>query len=412
MPERKNILIISGLKVFPPQTGGHIRTAGIARSLARRGYRVRLYSLAGRREDYGSGRHQAEQSIEEGLVEEVNLGWVQGVLQTIARRLGLPRVWQYWLVRNGWIPSSLRRQLSSADLVLCDLPYTPPMRGPWRQKPWYLISHNLEHRILAIGGPREQRFVGWMQRVESRAPIDYDDILACAPEDQAFFRQHDAAGRCVIPIVGSAVDPLAYQVAAGVRESVRAELGIADDELLIAFSGSRFGPNITALAELRAFCEREAGFLAEQRIRFLVLGSIEPAAYREGALIATGRVAEIPPYLAAADAGFNPVTTGSGANVKIFEYLAARLPVLSTRFGARGTELRPEQDYLEFDAATLKAQLASLRSLRSRQQWQDYAEAVWQRHRHYADMGEVVAKAVAQLRGFRLADTDVRQGAA
>ena len=50
----------------------------------------------------------------------------------------------------------------------------------------------------------------------------------------------------------------------------------------------------------------------------------------------TGRVESVEPYLSAADISINPVTWGSGSNVKVFESLAAELPVISTKFGLRG----------------------------------------------------------------------------
>lgn len=397
----KRILILSGLRIFPPQTGGHLRSTAIARALARQGHEVRVYSLAGRREDYGRGLRVLTQDIEPRLTEETDLGLFEGLLQTLARRLRIPRVWQYGLIARGWVPRGLKRHLVEVEVVLCDLPYVPRVPGPWSSKPWLLISHNLEHRLLALGSPRERRFVGWMRGVESRAPRTFDDILPCAPEDQQFFREHDVAGGCALPIVGSAVDGQAYVQPPAVRAAVRASLGLDDDERLIVFSGSRFGPNLQPLADLKAFCASEAAFLARHRLRFLVLGSIEPAAYREGAIIATGRVDEVIPYFAAADAGFNPVTTGSGANVKLFEYLAARLPVLSTRFGVRGTELQPGIDYLEFDTDTLKACLADFSGQRSPAEWRAHAAQVWARHRHYADMDEVVRRATAVLAAFR-----------
>lgn len=400
MTSPKKIVVVSGLRIFPAQTGGHLHTATIAASLARLGHSVTVCSLAGRREDYGTKERSLCVAVEPGLTEEVYLDLWQGLLQTLARRLGLPRVWQYWLIARGWVPETVKRRLQEADVIFSDLPYVPPVPGIWRNKPWYLISHNLEHKLLAIGGRNERRFVAWMRSVEAAAPARYRDICACALEDHSFFREHDPEERCAIPVVGSAADPAAYEFNPESRARVRAELGVADDERLIVFSGSRFGPNLQPLADLKAFCAAEADFLAQRRIRFLILGSIESMPYREGALIATGRVDRIPPFLNAADAGLNPVTTGSGANVKLFEYLAARLPVISTRFGVRGTELAAGIDYLEIDAANFKQQLAAFVDSRTVEAWRTHAEEVWNRHRHYADIGEVVRRAVTELRDF------------
>ena len=42
--------------------------------------------------------------------------------------------------------------------------------------------------------------------------------------------------------------------------------------------------------------------------------------------------------LQSADLALNPMRTGSGTNLKIVEYFAAGIPVVSTPFGARGLE--------------------------------------------------------------------------
>ena len=43
--------------------------------------------------------------------------------------------------------------------------------------------------------------------------------------------------------------------------------------------------------------------------------------------------------LAAADVALNPVLHGSGTNLKVIEYLASGVPVVSTAFGVRGLEV-------------------------------------------------------------------------
>ena len=51
-----------------------------------------------------------------------------------------------------------------------------------------------------------------------------------------------------------------------------------------------------------------------------------------------GYVEDLKPLYAAADIGLNPVTYGSGTSVKVIEYLAAGLRVVSTAAGMRGYE--------------------------------------------------------------------------
>lgn len=402
----RRILFVSGFRIFPTQTGAHLRTGGTARVLARLGHQVLIYSLGGRRSDYHlpgrSRRTRDVTQIEPNLTEETNLGLGFGLLQAAARRLDFPRVWQYELLRRGYIPAGLRRALTDADLIISDSSWCPRIPGPWARKPWFMLSHNLEHRLLEHTALRHRRFAPWMSRIEAAAASTFDDIFPCAEDDMQFFRAHDPSGQLRLPLIRCGVDPTVYAVSAQTRSRIRAELGLSDEDRLLVFSGSRFEPNLDALRVLREFCRAEAEFLARERVHILVLGSVCDAPAREGALIATGRVPDSIPYFAAADAGLNPMTLGSGANVKLFEYLAARLPIISTAFGVRGTELQPHIDFVPVELPDLRSAVQAFVRDRSREEWRTHAEAVWNRHRADCDIQILVANAVAQLPQFNL----------
>jgi glycosyltransferase involved in cell wall biosynthesis len=74
--------------------------------------------------------------------------------------------------------------------------------------------------------------------------------------------------------------------------------------------------------------------------------------------------------LAVADVALNPMRTGSGTNLKMLDYFAAGVPVLSTAFGARGLQVSAGTHYAMIDdgglAASLEALLASPPETRSR----------------------------------------------
>lgn len=387
----KRILILSGLKIFPNQSGGHLRSGSVAKALARLGHEVCIFSLAGRREDYGQGSSMLNQSIEENLMEEINLSLPIGLIQSLARRLGLPRLWQYFILRMGLVPSALHNRLHWADVILCDLPYTPPIPGPWRNKSWVLLSHNLEHRLLKQGTRTEKFFASWMEGIERSAAHRYDGILACAKEDADYFKVRAAQPESV-RLVANGVDPDNYRHSFDEGQGLRLSYGIGADDWLIVFSGSRFGPNLEALKTLQEFCEREEKFLVDARITFLILGSISETAMRTRTMIYTGPVKETYPYFAAADAALNPVRSGSGSNVKIFEYLAARLAVISTQFGARGTVLEAERDFILFEEGALRQSLTRLVTSESKEFWKAHAEAVWSRVQDSCDMTAIMRR--------------------
>ncbi len=396
----KKIVLLSGLKIFPNISGGHLRSGGVAKSLARLGHEVKVYSIAGRRGDYGLGERFSEQQIEARLHEEIHLGWLVGLLQASARRLGLPRVWQYYLIRSGLVSTRMRKTLSEADLVICDLPYTPPVWSLEKSQSWWMLSHNLEHRLLEQGNALERALAPWMLKVARRAPQSYQQILACAPEDYQFFLHNRRKEDKRIVTLGNGIDPDVYRQASFERRELRASWGLEDEDWLIVFSGSRFQPNLEALEGLRSFVRREAYFLQDKRIHFLILGSLYPESRREGSLIMTGRVPDTVPYFAAADAALNPVLRGSGSNLKIFEYMAARLPILSTGFGIRGTQLQHGRDVLLYDEETFLDRLTELTQERSKEEWSAFAEDVWLRHGKATDMTEIVKQAVGDTLGW------------
>jgi glycosyltransferase involved in cell wall biosynthesis len=58
----------------------------------------------------------------------------------------------------------------------------------------------------------------------------------------------------------------------------------------------------------------------------------------------TGTVADVRPYLWGASVSVVPLRIGSGTRLKIYEAMAAGVPVVSTALGAEGLELTPGQD--------------------------------------------------------------------
>ncbi len=156
------------------------------------------------------------------------------------------------------------------------MPWCPPVPDLRPLKPWFLISHNLEHRLLEQDNALHRCFAAWMRRVEFEAPKVYDDIFTCSEEDHDFFRRHDPSQRLKLPIVRCGVDPDEYAVSQNTRERIRAGLGLADCDRVLAFSGSGFGPNVEALEWLRTFCHTERDFLRRERLKFLIVGSVAP----------------------------------------------------------------------------------------------------------------------------------------
>ena len=101
-------------------------------------------------------------------------------------------------------------------------------------------------------------------------------------------------------------------------------------------------------------------------VRLVVVGRSPSAGLRElasrnAAIEITGTVADVRPYLAAASLSVVPLRVGGGTRLKIYEAMAAGVPVVSTAIGAEGLPLRSGEHLLIADSAA--EQVSAIRAL-------------------------------------------------
>ncbi len=79
-------------------------------------------------------------------------------------------------------------------------------------------------------------------------------------------------------------------------------------------------------------------------------------------VVVTGQVSEDQKrlVLAAADLALNPMFSGSGTNIKMLEYMAAGLPIISTPVGARGLRVTVPEPFLTAQPAAMADAITSL----------------------------------------------------
>jgi glycosyltransferase involved in cell wall biosynthesis len=194
-------------------------------------------------------------------------------------------------------------------------------------------AHNVEHR-LKQQSLRPGRVSAWVvervRRAEAQLVARADLTLACT--------QRDAE---TLAVLGGVPASRLVVGSKGIAESTRADAvalarGRRAPGRVAVFVGSNHPPNNEAarwiLEVLAPACPQW---------QFLVAGQCGPAA---GVKPATpnakvlGAVDDLLALMARADVALNPMESGSGINMKLFEYLQCGLPVLSTPFGARGFE--------------------------------------------------------------------------
>lgn len=119
-------------------------------------------------------------------------------------------------------------------------------------------------------------------------------------------------------------------------DTVREQFGIEPDATLLVYHGTfSYWPNLEAL---QVFADELLPRLDRlgQHCHVLAVGREPPATSLHPRIHLTGSVENIAPWLKAADLAVVPLLEGGGTRMKIIDYFAARLPVISTSKGIEG----------------------------------------------------------------------------
>jgi glycosyltransferase involved in cell wall biosynthesis len=244
--------------------------------------------------------------------------------------------------------SILRECMQRSSLAISEQPYSlqaiKDALGGRRISILY-NAHNVE--VIQKKAMLDERpeVMPLFRALEQQAIADSAALAVCTDIDRDTFIADYAVPADKVMVIGNGVDCDAVPVlSAEARRQYRRQLGL-DGRLTALFGGSRYAPNIAAVECIMAAAARLPD------ITFVVLGTVCTAPEFERALPANvlmlGQLPEAEKWLAyvVSDLALNPVAAGSGSNVKMFEYAAAGLPILSTDFGARGTGFRPGEHY-------------------------------------------------------------------
>ena len=277
-------------------------------------------------------------------------------------------------------PAYLARAIEAirqADIVVFEHPWVYPLIGHAIDKSRQLLvydSQNVEGflriSMLDDGGVGTQ-VASEVIRIERDLCRAAHLVLACSHEDRILF--HDLYGipyqrikLCPNGVFTDAVRPATNTE----RTQCKQQLGIVHPNAAV-FIGSGYQFNIEA-----------AQFVIDDlapafpSVLFVICGGVGtalPAHYRSqdcSNVRVTGTLSDEDKYLyfKACDVALNPMFGGSGTNIKMFDYMAAGLPTVSTAIGARGILALPHPAFL---VAAQKQFADSLRRLLDhRSYWQ------------------------------------------
>lgn len=251
-------------------------------------------------------------------------------------------------------------------LGICAHPYLVHAMREHINAPWWYEAHNVEVALkrdilaeAAAEAPAVRDALAEVENAERLACRESHDIIACAEADLAHFRTAYNLPASKGQVVPNCADlaRLPY-INAEQRKSWQRRL--YQHAPVALFLGSWHGPNLEAADFI---CQTLAPACPE--IAFMLAGSLcDHPRYQSlpPNVRALGKVsdAQLRVLLASVDVALNPMFSGSGSNLKMLDYTASGVPVLSTPFGNRGLDFTAAEVWLAEQSAfavTLNAML-------------------------------------------------------
>ena len=230
------------------------------------------------------------------------------------------------------------------DLIVCDF-LTPSINlfanGWWAKSPVLLFQHNVESLIWkrlyqTASGLKQVYFRDQWKRMvafEKKACAASRAVVAVSEEDAALLRSELGLTN-VIGAVPTGVDAVGFASCRSAKKKPKS----------LVFLGSMdWMPNIDAVL----WFSREIFPALKKRFPELTMSVVgrNPAAdvkqlVKISGIEITGTVDDVKPYMGQAEVMIVPLRVGGGTRVKIFEGMAAGLPIVSTRIGAEGLPVR------------------------------------------------------------------------
>jgi glycosyltransferase involved in cell wall biosynthesis len=258
--------------------------------------------------------------------------------------------------------TALSNASRNALAVIASHPYTvDAIRESAPGKPLWFEAHNVEYtlkRDILPDSPAGAALLDLVRDCEAQSWRTCEVAFACTQADLDMLATlyGSTAALCVEVPNGFSLDDVPT-LSREDRRCLKDRLGLGTNNVAL-FMGSWHGPNLTAVEHVLELASKLPS------VKFIVLGSAG-LAFRDRALpnnvLMTGPLddTEKSLLLSIADIALNPVVSGSGSNLKMLDYAAAGVPILSTPFGARGLNLNAGEHYLSADQGNFMLELVS-----------------------------------------------------
>lgn len=350
--QKLNIVVVLDFPSWPPQGGGQSRVYHLYKELARY-QKVTLLALvnpADIKNDHSRKEGWQDWMIAPGL-REIRIAKSPEQLKYQSKLQQQPNasVDDLACIEGYHLTPQYSKVISvlaqTADLFIASHPYLfNAIKTHWQGELWY-EAHNVEIDLkLAILGQSSiaSRWLKKIEQIEAACCQSSKVIMVCSQKDAQRISKHYQQPMEKMLVVANGVE--IHQVPVYADQKLRRQ-SKTNEFLISMFMGSWHGPNIEAVEQIKQIA------LKAPKVQFLIMGSVchhEVCKEMPKNCYTLGLVSEHEKnlYLQLADIAINPMLSGSGTNLKMLDYTANNLPVLSTKFGLRGLDFIEDQEVL------------------------------------------------------------------
>lgn len=327
---KKELLVLNPFPVYPPMSGGQERVFYLYKHVAEY-YNVIILCFADRRSNKEIAPGLTQITIPKSRIhamEELKFSSAFG-LSTCAIT---PMVSRY----TPEYAHSLHSHKNNAAAIILSHPYLyDEVKRLTVTIPIIYDAHNVEinlHReILPSAVPQ---LLNKIASVEQATCQDSQLIITCSQQDADTLSELYNVDPAKFRVVPNGAD-LTKRLFALRISYVNNKISQGVKHPLALFMGSYHVPNIKAAQYILNMAPKLPD------IQFILLGSLcrafhkrqLPANVEMSGVVTENEKNKI---LCTADLALNPILSGSGTNIKMFNYMAAGIPIITTAYGARG----------------------------------------------------------------------------
>lgn len=339
MKKRKKIVVTSTFAIYPPQGGGQARTYSLYKNLAKE-YDVTIVSF-----DSVEGK-MTRQEIAPGLIElripksavhqekENELACMAEFVVTDIAMISLAKLTPDY-------KNSLSREIKESNVVILSHPYLYPEVAPFidEQKIIYEaqdIEYLIKKEMLPDTDIKKQLLKD-IQEVENACCIKSEFIMTCSQEDKEKLIALYNVNEEKVIVVPNGVDCAATKYTSYEERMLnKRRLGFENEKIAL-FMGSWHKPNLEACEYIFDIANKCPD------TKFLLMGSQcmyfhDKNIPENVGLLGLVSEEEKNRIFSVVDFALNPMSSGSGTNLKMFDYMSAGIPIITTEFGTRGID--------------------------------------------------------------------------